>query len=561
MGRRTLTLLLILALLPGGCSKPSSPLTETQPPSAEGPTTPGAPVHSPEPEPEPAAGCLPSSQTAIPQGWIHRPYMNDLTVRAGDCAVKMVEDRLELRLQLPPDVRREAVEAALTIQSPVQPDRYWNKYRELTLRFPAGKAGEVITVRLKGPVGHGGADVDLGFTITRHPSPRITAELQHPGGAWEPVTGIPVLPAGEPLSLRFRLQNGADPYEAKRRIAQALPEVRFQLTQPEPDTLLLTIDDPPSLLAIEFRGVPNEYGAITAGGLTIYTGEAPRLVQLDPATGKEETILEEAPADLLRGSLSPDGRWLMLTGMSPEDASKDRVWVLNMETGELRLTPLEDQSDRSSPVVWLGDQLLLPVTGQIQTYQLQTGRIESSQSEAAWWESASPDGRYTIGYQIAWERENKDRLAPATLLLYDVATGTERAFPDLVQYWMREKGGYPSIPTVWSDDGRYVLIQDFHWKDQAMGEAAPRYLQLDPVTGQIQPYTGPPPAPKQHPKSLPGPGGWQIKNPSGWSALTLRSPDGAEKEHGYGLPIGWTGEGKLLLVRWDPPQRRHRYHE
>lgn len=547
MPHRLLAALLSLMLLLAGCSKPSAPVDDPPPPLAPA---------------VPSGGCTEASG-AIPIGHVDRPYGEEARVSAGLCEVKVDEAWFDLRFRLPAQTTREQAEAALAVEAPDPPRLYIGSphaYREVLLRFPPGQPGEVIRVRLAGPVGLNGADADLGYLITRFPSPRIRAELKRSDGDWEPLTGIPVLPR-QPLTFRFRLHGGANGEEAKRKIRAALREVAgHQIEQPAPDTLVVAVPEPPPLLFFDFQGVRGEHGTIIHGGATVYTGEPPSLVVLDPGTGEEEP-LREAPADLLRASLSPDGNWLMLSGMASSHPWEESVWVMNMQTREMRLTPLRDEAYRSTPVLWLPDRLVLPVHGQVQVWHLAAGEAELRRSDAYWWETASPDGRYIVGVEVDYGRETKQWLAPATLFIHGVEKGTDLVLPDLVQYRVPHKGGYPSIGTIWEEDGRHLLIRHYHAAGEAPDEVQERLMRLEVSTGKAVLSATPVPEPEPYPEWHPGPGGWQVRNSGGWGPVVLRAPDGTEQERGSGLVVGWTGKGRLLLVRWSAEQRRQRWAE
>lgn len=557
---RWLPATLLSLLLLGGCSRPVAPVETEGPPPAPGEPT--APPPGPATHTAPPAGCSGDSQALLPSGYVSRAFRYQVSVTSGTCEVTVDETGFEVGFRLPAEIAREQVTAGLSVDAPVPPRLSFgspHEYQELLLRFPPGHAGEVISVRLAGRVGAGGAHADLGFRITRLPSPRITAELKRSGGDWEPLTTIPVLPK-QPLAFRFRMQGGADPAAAQRQIRAALGEVAHQIEQPAPDTLVVAVPEPPPLLHFDFRDVPGEHGAVTNSGATVYIGEPPRLVLLDPATGREEP-LREVPADLLRASLSPDGQWLMLSGMAPAHPWEDQVWVVNLQTNEIHLTPFRDEAYRASPVVWLEDRLVLPVGGQVQVWHLRTGKAETRHSDALWWETASLDGRYIVGFAVDYSRENKQWLAPTTLFIHDVETGTDRVLPDLVQYRVPHRGGFPQIRTAWEKDGRHLLVRHFESLGDGMEDVQERFMRVEVSTGTAGPATGSAGEAEPYQVWLPGPGGWQVSPSGGWGAVVLRTPGGEEKGQGEALVIGWTEKGQLLLVRWNAQQRRYRWRE
>ena len=552
MVSRLLITLVALALLLSGCSRPAvTPPAEPSPP----PVVEREPVSEPMPAQAPQPPVI--TPVSIAVGSLRRPFHEDMSVISGVNAVTIDEEGFDLFFSLPPETTREQAQAALRVTAPATPELTYSAQPSefhVFMRFPAGKAGEGINVRLAGPLP--GLTGELGFHLTRGPSPRVTVELSRNGGDWEPLTAIPVL-SPQPLAFRFRLHGGAENFRARLQIERALEGVKHRVEQPAPDALVVTVPEPPPLLSFDFRGVPGEHGVIMNAGATVYVGEPPILALLDPTTGQEQ-VLMEAPADLLRGSVSPDGNWLLLSGMAPEQPWEDSVWLVNLQTKEMRLTGLRDEAYRSSPVVWLGDRLLLPWQGRLQSWHLPSGKTEMHRGVAQFWQTASPDGRYIVGYKIDYVREDQNWLAPVGLFIYDAQKGTEAALTDLMQYRVPHKGGYPSVRTIWEEDGRHILAQHMRWENNAL---AVGFVRVDVATGQTEPYTGPAPAPQRVEEWDPGPGGWQVRNYGPWAMVSLRAPDGTEQEYGPGLVVGWTAQGKLLLVRWNAEQRRQRMGE
>lgn len=541
-----------MALLLSGCSRPAvTPPAEPAPP----PVVERAPAPEPTPTPAPQPPVITPVSMAV--GSLRRPFYADMSVISGVNAVTIDEEGFDLFFSLPPETTREQAQAALRIEAPVSPELSFSAQPAelyVFMRFPTGKVGESINVRLTGLLP--GLTGDLGFALTRGPSPRVTVELSRNGGDWEPLTAIPVL-SPQPLAFRFRLHGGADVFRARLQIERALEGVKYRFEQPAPDTLVVTVPESPPLLFFDFRGVPGEHGVIMNAGATVYIGEPPILALLDPATGQEQ-VLMEVPADLLRGSMSPDGNWLLLSGMAPEQPWEDNVWMANLQTKELRLTDLRDEPYRPVPKVWLPDRLLLPYQGRLQTWHLKSGTTETYQGDAEFWQTASPDGRYIVGYSVDYGREDQNWLAPASLFIHDVQKGTDAVLPDLVQYRVPHKGVYLFVRTIWEADGRHILVQDVRWANNAL---AVGFVRVDVTTGQTEPYTGPTPAPQRVEEWHPSPGGWQVRNYGPWAQVSLRAPDGTEQEAGPGLVVGWTSQGKLLLVRWNAEQRRQRMGE
>lgn len=549
---KRLAFLLILLVL-AGCSKPLTtpppPVPVVSPP-AEAPAPP-----QPEPAtPQPEVPAQPAPEPAVtsPTAYLGRGGLPADWVIAGVVEAKVDEESFDVSFKLPPAFTREQAKSALSIDAPAQPRFYFTVTQQsldMLVRFPAGKVGEVITVRLG----------ELGYRLTRYPSPRVAVELKREGANWESLAEtVPVL-SQQPLQFRFRLTGGLDQDFAELKIHQALSKARHSVEKQGADTLLVTVPEPPPLIAFDFQGLKGDYGVVLGAGATVYIGEPPVLVLHDPATGKEERI-GEVPPDLIRTSLSQDGAWLMLSGMAPGSAWSDRVWVMSLRTKALSLTPFRDEAMRDGPVVWRKDQLVLPVSYGVQTWDLAGRKGDVRPSDAVWWQTASPDGRYLFGFAVDYGRETPQWIAPASLFVYDTETGSEQTYPDLIGYRVRHSGGGPYVATTW-DNG--LVIADFYAVGTEPGpqSAASRFVRFDPEAGKAAPYDGPERDHLTWQEWVQHPLGWAYANRGNWGGVRLRAPDGSESDRGPGHIAGWTGDGKLLVIRWTAEQRRVRYME
>lgn len=286
----------------------------------------------------------------------------------------------------------------------------------------------------------------------------------------------------------------------------------------------------------------------------VQPADPPMMVALDPATG-EEQVVGTAPLDIWAGSLSPDGRWAMLTSASPEDCTKSRVWLMDLSTGKTTEIPFGWRSF-FDVVAWSKERLVVGSGAGVTIYHLADGRLESRMPPQRMWQAASPDGRYLVGYIKQYDRERSDWHAPITVLIYDLETGHDRTFADVAWAKVMHSGAPPATFLWWTPDGKGILINDPRGADPLIGGGA--ILRLDPATGAMAPYEKQ--APDQ-PVWISGPRGYSVP-PKGWpiqdwEPIQVRSPDGQVRQFGGGFVLGWAPDGRLFLIRWSNGGRRH----
>lgn len=451
----------------------------------------------------------------------------------GLCPVVTDEESHSVEFILPPNAAEPLVRQGITYSGTGAVGlRFVPNGRSVVVTIPPGPAGEQADLRLTGPWGPGGATLAMGFHLTRVQSARVAAELRLGDGPWEPLRGARQV-AAQPLSLRFRLHGNVDPAELRSVVQELLGQADFQWEEPTAGTVVVTVSHPPDRIRFEPLRLHSPYGSVQGERFTLYIGDAPVVVAIDPATGKER-VLGTAPLDIWHGSVSPDGRWAMLAQTAAENCLQSRVWLMDLATGHLAEVPLP-YAWSDDPIAWPTGRLLTGSQGKLGIYDLATGRLETRTVPGRSWGEPSPDGRYLLGYVRDGERE-KDWYAPITVLIYDVETGEERRFTDVARVRIPHHDVGPTTRLFWTPDGKGVLLNDPLSNDPATGGKA--ILHLDPQTGATAPFTQP--LPEGAVRRV-----WRD-----WGPVTVRLPGGEARQSGDGLVLGEAPDGALILIRW-----------
>lgn len=575
--RRLAALLLVLALGLAACSRSGddrepSP-QEPSPPPGQQAGTPAPPPAEKPPEsqpPAPAPLVPPEVGTCVPASAVESKPSGYLTARSavtrGICGAAVPEDQFWLSFWLPPGVTEEAARAALQVEGP-QPDQYrfWSGSDggQLEVWFPKGPLGEEITVRLAGPVGPNGAKADLGYQLRRLASPTATAELKVGDGPFQPLLPGATVPA-QPLYIRFRFTGNPTPEFIENQIKEAFEPHKdatsrtiFHLQWESPESLLLSLPAPPARTQIAFNGIEGENGlTMRHFAFVLYTGEPPRLAALDPATG-QETALTEVPADILGRNSSPDGRWVLVSALEGDSGYAAGYYLLDTTTATLQKTPLAAHGGYRGGF-WLGDRLIWPVVRQVQVYDLNQRAMSEYPSAADHLTSLSADGRLLAGFTLDYQREDPETwLAPATLVVHDLQTHTERVYEDAASVGVPHKSAPPFLSMRFSDDHTALYFQEYVKGSTPEQRIVPRWMKLDLQSGAVSPADRVPEPAPESPTPAKGSTGWSYVT-NEWGPVLLRSPEGQEQSFGSGLVLGWQPDGKLLLVRWPNFElRRH----
>lgn len=542
--QRTAAFALALFLL-AGCAQPTSPPGEQSAPSQQ-----------------PRAG-LPLGETAAKDGCGRESgdppvgMVNSAYVRQGLCPAYVHTDPARVTFRLPAGVSEPAVRQSLTVTGPA-PDKVqvtFNRTRRetvLSVVLPEGKAGDAVTVRLAGPVGVGGAAVEMGFQLTRVETPRIFTEVQVGDEPFKPLEPGATLPR-QPLRFRFTLAGQPRRDRVEAVIQEALRQkgvlTPYTTTWEGESRLVVTVQEPPPAIFFPFDWLEAEHGLqVQRSSVALYTGEAPRLVAFDPVSW-QETVVGEVPVDVLHASLSPDGAWAALIALAPDAAYREQVWVVNTRTGQRWLTGFQSLQWYRT-VHWLpGGRMLLPTYRAVQVWDLAAAEGKRLESEATYWGPLSPDKRYLAGTAIDPLKVDESRLTtPGSVVLLDTQRMDFRLLPDIALARVRRSEVPTALPMAW--DGGRLLVQDIITPHASQQMDVTRWRVIDPASGQVSDDKRASP-PKEPPVGWPAQAsGWQYKPNLNWGEVLLRSPEGQERSAGQGLVVGWRDDRRLLLIRW-----------
>jgi len=559
--RRTGLTILALLLLLSGCA-PSS--ARTEPPgtlSAEGEAGLQAPVDaggpgSSEPRRDGAGGQQDGTAVKLPEGCVDRsdllpratlldqafPGFQSQAVVAGTCRLAIHSEELTVYLILPPDADPAAAEAALQYTGEVKPEvAVMPSVSEhvLAVRFPAGSPGERLTFRLAGPFGPEGRQADLGFELERVTTPRVAMDYRYDGGEWLPFEPGSTLPA-RPVELRFRPVGGADPGQiADRLTAHGLA------VEKQADALTARLAEPPPYLALDLNGIPADHGLLTTRSLLeLFTGEAPRAVLLNPATGEEQD-LGAAPVHVYSTRLAPSGDWAALVATHPADVTGTEVWALNTRSGELHRTGIAFTS-LWYQLHWGPDELVAAAQNRIYHWRAGMTRAAIAQTRGDSFTALSPDGRFLAGITYDMRAEDEHWLAPAGIVLHDLEGGTERVLAEgQVRVRIPHSEAPVQLQLAFTPDGEGLLI-----REPLPEFGSWRYLRLDLASGALEEV--PEPAAETPEEWVAGPHGFAYRPTEDiYGDVVVRGPDGTERHYGSAHVAGWLPDGRLLLIRWE----------
>lgn len=562
------TLALLLALL-AGCSPVPAPQDGAGTPDETSTTGSG-----PSPEADPATGeatlsdatetaCLPVAEPD------RRPLgrLEFTAVTEGLCEAVAPAEEFFLTFAFPPGLPEEAVRSSLEVSGGevTQLDISGGEY--LLVYLGPAEPGTETTVRVRGPVGEGGTPADLGFRLRREASPTVEVDVQVGDDPWRPHQPGEYLEPG-PVRVRLAFSHPVAADQVEWRFQGVLEAVKdrdaipHQLSWTDPRTLVVELPEPPPALYVELGYIEDDRGLRTRSGiLNLHVGTPPRLTALDPATGQEE-VLGPAPVDIRWASASPDGRWVVLEATQPDSTSGTDVWLVETATGEAMKTDLQE-SPYSPGYIWFPDRLVVAGWTELQEWDLTRHERRVLPAEASYAGPLSPDGRYLAGRVLHMDREDPETwLAPLTVAVYDLATHTERLYPEVGNFWVPHRGGgVPvSVPMRWPDGGRSLYVLQ-HYPGPTPADSETYWAVLDLETGVLTPAEDYSADPFDYERAEPHPvsnaSGWAFLS-AGWGAVILISPGGQEVAGGDGLPLAWMPDGRLLLVRWpDYPYLRY----
>jgi len=491
---------------------------------------------------EPASDCLLWARSLPQASLVHPPLQWQFPryVTEGTCRLHVHSEAVTVDLVLPPAADPEAAQAALQLTGEPELSMTTSSDGEhvFTLRFPAGEPGERLTVRLAGPFGPAGEQVDLGFDLERVATPRVALDYRTDGGDWLPVEPGSTLPR-RPMELRLRPVGGVDP----ERIAQWLGDHGLAYAR-QADALIVRLADPPTHLVLNLNDIPAEHGLLTSRSfLELFTGEEPQVSLLDPATGQEQA-LRNAPVNIYASEVAPSGGRVALMATDPLDPYGTQIWVLDLRTGDLHRTGIS----LSSPwyrIYWRPDELVVADHNRIHRWREGAVQATVQVSRGRAFDALSPDGRFLAGLAIAMTEVDEKNLAPASIVLHDLETGAERILAERqIKVLVPPNEKEPRLQLSFSADGAGLLI-----REPAPGTGGWRYLRLDIGSDTLADVPEPPAAGQQ--EWIPGPGGLAYRvQTQPYGDVMVRDGDGMEQAHGSGHIVGWLPDGRLLLIRW-----------
>jgi len=575
--------LLLWALALAGCTSGAQSPGPVDLPVPDPATTVQTPAASPEPDSGPASDTAPPGQPPAPIPGLGEPPCRpsaEVDVRPfgqfevnavteGLCTAVAPAEETWVIFRFPPGLPEDTIRSSLAVSGSEYVLRDFTG-EQLTVYLAPAQPGTETIVRLRGPVGEGGAQADLGFRLLREASPNVTVEVQAGEGPWRPHEPGEYLPAG-PARVRVTFSHPLSPHGARQAedafewplvaVRKDREPIPYQLSWDGPRTLVVDLPQPPPALFVDLRWIQDERGLTTRSGiLNLHAGEPPRFRALDPATGREED-LGPAPVDIWWTQLSPDGRWVVMEALRPDSPYEMDVWLIDTATGEALKTDLLE-----SPYIdgyhWFPDRLVVAGWEKLQEWDLTRHALRVLPARASYAGPLSPDGRYLAGRILHGDEDPETWLAPLTVAVYDLATETERLYPEVGNWRVPHRGGgVPvNVPMRWADDGQSLYV--LQWAEDApYTDSKWHWAVLDLETGIMTParedeLPGDPFLyPASEPRPVEGASGWAFTR-ADWGTVTLFDPGGKAASCGEGLPLAWMADGRLLLVRW--PDYAHR---
>lgn len=372
------------------------------------------------------------------------------------------------------------------------------------------------------------------------------------GDAWLPVTALDshVPPGSAELRLTFSKPVRRQEVEQALAQAQGAP-IRGLMQWQNDQTLIWSVAQLPPRIDFLLGGAHDQEGQSLPGSLySLRVGDPPVLAEVDLSTAKEE-YRSVLPPDIIAVSLSPNRQFLNIVAWTPGASRWDwraTEWYLDVRSG--RVEPGRQ------------DGVQARLSGNLDSWVL------------------NPRGTLLAGLRTGSKKGALD------LVIMDARGGREQSFPGFA---LRLGAASAATPVLaWSSDGTQVAVVS-DAQDGSGGELA----VLTVLTGERSVLaTGLPVsagvrlgwsadgarllagnllidlAQGDHTR-LPGEaykarGEWEpegsrlLYSESDWGEVTLFDPaTGMGTPLGAGLLAGWTGPGRVALVRWPASQTRY----
>ncbi|HWI52521.1 MAG TPA: hypothetical protein VNT01_10325 [Symbiobacteriaceae bacterium] len=446
-------------------------------------------------------------------------------------------------------------------------------------RIPPGKPGDSFRLTLKDVLLDDGTTGHVAVTFCRQTPPRVAVTYK---GAPLP----PALPVEAPLTLRLtftaemlretveRALTGPHGKE-DRRDGDWITDLKWL----DDRTLELTAGQVPPVMQFNLAGAQDVHGLFLVGGVPrLFAGDPPRVLAVDPATGKESRLADLQP-EPDAAVLAPDGKSLRLVSrqFAPGwGSSKWQTKLVDLTTGKVQeINPQELWLPAHGvDVRYEGKDSLLVTRGAQET--VLTGFTAGVDSFLL-----SPDGQWIAVLERSGAY-SPESYQPVRFLIVSADGKTRKALTGEARMWRPGKDGLMLYGPVWSPDStRIAFTQPGSAKGTAMlvvadvaagalktvaADLAGAQAYLDPVSWSpdgrsiqagpllVDAATGKVERTVDGIGMMPfwsADGQWLLFQREEWgevTAVNLRT--GERKSLGQGKALGWRPDGTAVLIRW-----------
>lgn len=412
---------------------------------------PGADDPPPEPPPEPARYQLRKVELTLVNSDAGRLLGTRAVTRPG--AVVIGTDQFTLHAHLSPAPPEEWLRDQVRIDGaaayPLRPDLLAKGVLELT--FPPGPAGQEIVVSLSSVDSPLGTPEGVTLRLRRTPEPQVALDVAA-GAGWYEITPWDTIPPGA-ADLRLRFSKAMNQESVEAALLPVLEAVGGSISWPDPATLLWSAPAMPPLLELDLRNVRDQDDLWLAGDLPVVrSGQGPRLVALDPATGLG-TRVADLPPEMFDAALSPDSRSLLLRAYERRAGTEYApavVWVVDLVDGGRR------QLDAFGTWVWLSGNRLWRLAPEEERWEIVTrdgAATPGGQSPPLRAPAPAPFGDWLAGVVFGDEQENPPGyLYPAELVLLPLAGGEPVRLQDFVHIFSPPQDWRTRLSLGWAPD-------------------------------------------------------------------------------------------------------------
>jgi hypothetical protein len=467
-------------------------------------------------------------------------------------------------------------------------------YGNFDFRIPAGQAGDAFRLTIKDVLLDDGTAGDVAVTFCRQTPPKASTTFRA-NNDWLPATAGAVIPPDSPLTVRVAFTHDMLAETVERSLTgehdksgKSQGDWITGLKWLDGRTVELTADQPAPSMRLNLAAAQDQYGLFVPGGVpNLYTGEPPRVLAIDPVSGKE-TRLADIPPEPNTPTLSPDGQllrvmsWQMRGG---RDVPDGQFLLINLTTGAAQPIKPEDPG-------WAPPSGILSIAREgldslLVARQAGTLLIPGLPDMDRWLES--PDGKW-IAVLLRTGAQAEYPSVPVRFLM--VATddsNNRKALTGEASMYEPGKDGITLYGPVWSPDstriaftqpakdGAALVVADLttgalrtlaanlpgvrsSWDPVTWSPDGSKLLAgtalVDAATGQVlqrvEVGAGRPFWSKDGQWLLFGAMGWNQ-----WSEVKLYDlRTGRSTSLGEGLALGWRPDGTAVVVRW--PNARYR---